>query len=186
MSYRFDWRVEGPFIAAWGLLGAVTYFGGVAPEVRAQRAAIADRELIAVQERELDTIRAKVVETRSGLERAEVDRDQAPVRLRRASEVNERLSRISGIAEAAGVKIDQIEPEKPSPFGRYAVVPIRISGIAGYGGLAGLIHRLHEEFPDTAARAFKLTALQEPGSANGRFSIDLAWYTAPEAGPALR
>ncbi|MCC6679092.1 MAG: type 4a pilus biogenesis protein PilO [Phycisphaerales bacterium] len=183
---QFDWRVEGVFVVAWAVLGAATYFGGVAPEARARRAAVADMALIAVQERELETIRAKVRDTRRGLEQAEKAREQAPVRLRRASEINERLARISGIGESAGVKIDQLEPEKPAPFGRYAVVPIRISGIAGYAGLAGLIRRLHIEFPDTAARGFKLSALQEAGSANGRFTIDLAWYTAPETGQPAR
>lgn len=180
LTTNFDWRVEGVFIAAWAMLGAVTYFGGVAPEARARREALADLEQISNQERELDDIRTRTHETRRGLEQAEKDREQAPIRLRRASEVNERLARISGIGEAAGVKIDELEPEKPAPFGRYSVVPIRISGVADYAGLAGLIRRLHIEFPDTASRSFKLTALQDAGSANGRFSIDLAWYTAPE------
>lgn len=183
---RFDWRVEGVFLAAWALLGLGMYLGAFAPEARDRRAALADQELLLANERDLDRVQTLVRDTRARLTRAEQDREQTPVRLRRASEVNERLARISAIGEAAGVKIDQLEPEKPAPFGRYAVVTIRVAGVASYSNLAGLIHRLHEEFPDTAAKAFRIAATQEPGSANGRFSVDLAWYTAPDAGPAPR
>jgi len=181
-----DLRVEGVFIAAWGILGAVMYFAGFAPEVAARRAALVDIQEIAAQQRDLERIHNSIRETRHKLEKTERDRDDTPVRLRRASEINERLARISGIGESAGVKIDQLEPEKPAPFGRYAVVPIRIAGVASYSGLAGLIRRLHDEFPDTAAHAFKLTGQLEPGSVNGRFIIDLAWYTAPETGQGHR
>lgn len=195
---RWDWRVEGVFLAVWAGLALAIFAIGFRPEADARhRAASAHDDLIA-REHERDLVRVQAEDARRRLEKAELLRDQAPVRLEQASQVNQRLSALSALAEGAGVKLDQLEPGKPSAQQRYTTVPVHLAGVASYVGLVELFRRLHDKFPDTRAPRFTLSANldapppvdQTPGKTSqnktpapeptGRFAIDLLWYAAPD------
>jgi Tfp pilus assembly protein PilO len=181
------WHVDLAGGCAAALLAAVAYFGVIGPTLdqRVRRAAQAD-ELREETEKGRELQRAlRASEARlAAVERATAS---PKFRLEPASRVNERLSRLTELATAAGVQVDTIEPAKEQAATMYTRVPIRLSGRGKYGDVVRFLVALRRQVPDNAVDEMTLVAQPSPSSPVATFTLGLAWHAAPPAaGPVAR
>ena len=123
------------------------------------------------------------------------------VTLKPASTMNQRLGDIATLAEPLGISITKLIPgpalaAPPAPAAAPSagapatppplttIVSIKLAGTGTYPAISGFLHALHDEFRDTALSSLKLSTNLEPHQSenlSATFSIDLAWYAAPDA-----
>ncbi len=122
------------------------------------------------------------------------------VTLKPASTMNQRLGDIATLAEPLGISITKLipgpasaapPPPAPAPSAGSPAAPplttivaIKLTGTGTYPAISGFLHALHDEFRDTALSSLKLSTNLEPHQSenlSATFSIDLAWYAAPDA-----
>ena len=102
-----------------------------------------------------------------------------PLRLEPATQVNQRLARLTDLANGAGLTIDEMRPGAIADGPDFKTVPILIAGNGTYPACAKFLHALRETFPDTAVLSFNTTNNSaSPESPAATFQFDLAWHAA--------
>lgn len=171
--------VDAAGVAACALLLGLAYLVGLAPRLRERAEAVQQRADLEMGRQEV----ARLEDERRALQARAADLESklasGPLRPSRASEVNGRVQAIVELAEQCGLRISQLSPGSPVPGDRFVVVPLKARGTGGYAALTSLISTLHERFPDTAVAALTLTG-SAAGDATPEFSVEFAWYTAPD------
>jgi hypothetical protein len=130
----------------------------------------------------------------AGLERARARLANESIVLRPAGELNTHVRRLTELAAAQGLKLDQINPGAPQRGPRYTSVPLKLGGTGTYGQVERFLRALRSEHPDTAVIAFQITQpLAEPvpagaskseklaqgaSVASAQFMLDMAWFAA--------
>ena len=106
--------------------------------------------------------------------------EKLPLRLEPASQINQRLARITDLANACKLTITEIRPGLVTDAVEFQTVPIQIIGTGTYPACAAFLHKLHANFPDTAVRSLE-TANNNPSPAStaGVYRLELLWHTAP-------
>ena len=79
------------------------------------------------------------------------------------------------MANEAHLSVAEIRPGVATEGRDFDAVPISLAGTGTYPACAAFMHRLHDQFPDTAIRSFR--AGQGDGT-TASFSFDLVWHTA--------
>ena len=101
------------------------------------------------------------------------------MRLEPVAQVNQRLARLTGLADASKLTIDEMRPGTISEGRDYKTVPILIAGNGTYPACAAFLHGLRQRFPDMAVMSFDTTNNSaSPDSPAATFQFDLAWHAA--------
>lgn len=117
-----------------------------------------------------------------GTRRAEAQRTYAEnnISLEPASQLNQRILRLTELATESGLVLDTIEPGKSAHAERYEAFPIHLSGRGDYRNCTKFLKILQDKLHDSGVTRIELSA--SPGinvPATGGFAFDLIWYTAP-------
>ena len=174
---RFNpWRVYATALLACAALTAGGYAAGVAAAIERGARVEAERAEFADRRREAGELATAAADARVELHAARQSLAALPLHLEPATMVNARLAKITELANEGRLSVSEVRPGAVATDGRdFDTVPIAIAGSGSYPAVAAFLHRLHEEFPDTAVRSFR--AAQAEG-ASAAFSFDLVWYTA--------
>lgn len=204
-----DWRIDLAGLGLAGLLGAGSYLLVVAPASAADERARSQRAALARMSEQIDDQEAQTRAAQARLERARALLAGNTVKLAAATELNERIGALAGLADAHGLRLDRLDPGARAATSRFVRVPIRLEGRAEYAAFAGFLAALHERFPDTAVATLTLSARRgegpgaggggggsggggggrvegasgndgSPGAVPAGFVVELIWFAAPE------
>jgi hypothetical protein len=102
-----------------------------------------------------------------------------PIHLEDASRMNRRLARINELAAGRGLRVQGVDPGAINRGTRYQTIDIKLAGSGGYLGCVQFLRDLHDQFPDTAVSAFRLSGNPQETDQPASFAFDLRWYASP-------
>ena len=108
----------------------------------------------------------------------------APLQLKPAHQINNRLAELTDLASRCGIRIEDIQPGKGARALRYEIVPIHVAGTGTYRTCTSFVHQLRQTYPDTGVAAFALSGNPNEPAEAARFSFDLEWFAALSDTPA--
>ena len=176
------WPVYAAGAAVCAFVSAVLWFAVLSSALQ-QRAARHARAA------ELRDRRHKAGETAGALaalrrKSASVEKSlqKTALRLEPAALVNDRLARLTDLANECGLSVDEVQPGKTTDGPHFQTVALHLAGSGSYPACAKFLHRLHDDFPDTRVRTME-TANTSPNPLVPQvaFRVDLLWYAAPQA-----
>ena len=105
---------------------------------------------------------------------AQVDAERR--RLQSAGHLNRRLARLTELAGATGLEVEEILPGQASRRPRYTIVPVTLTANGNYPTCAIFLARLKEAFPDTSVASFELNGYPQGPQRRARLHLDLRWH----------
>jgi Tfp pilus assembly protein PilO len=123
---------------------------------------------------------------RTQLTSAQTALAQIDIPLQPATSINLRVAELTTLAGECKLEMDAIQPGTITHSPRFGEIPIQISGRGTYRTMADFLHRLRRQFPDTAIRAFELSATPEDPNALASFNVRLVWYVQSARSDGLR
>src|SRR4051812_11888621 len=172
-------------VVAWSVavclgISAAGYFLGIAPAIAHVSERNADLAELANRQQQAVQAKKDLITTRKRIEEARKEVEELPLRLEPATVVNSRLNRVAEAASAAGVTLNEMQPQTAVDSQHYQTVPIRVTGAGSYPAVAAFLHTLRTQFPDTAVVLIDAQN-PSPGKENNvaTFRLDLEWHTTP-------
>ncbi len=166
------------------LICGAAYVLGVHPALDRRAAAEQDRRTL-LAELAAAASAAEEVKSAQGVRDRVLARRSESLQLERADQVNTRISRLTSLATAESISIQQLSPGAPRvETGKpYTAVPIRVQGVGAFADCVDFLRRLREEHRDIAVPSVRL-AISEPASENRAaridMTLDLVWHAAPD------
>jgi hypothetical protein len=179
------WHVDAAGATAVVALAALVYVAGVKPLHDARAAAAARQTELATRRDQSDRLSATLKTLDLRLADAVQTQAGNTLRLEPADQVNARVARLTALATANGIRVDEIKPGQPSRAGRFTTVPMHLTGIGSYSAFVGFIHDVRVQSPDTGISMFDAGCVPCLPQAQATFTLDLVWFAAP-ADPAVR
>jgi Tfp pilus assembly protein PilO len=173
------WKIYAGAIVVCALLSAGSYLFGARPAIARYNENL-DRQA------ELKTARQKAANllgtlnsSRTQLVAVNDALHSLTLRLEPVTTINQRLSRLTALANGTELKIDEMRPGAITEASDYQTVPILIAGSGTYPACATFLRELRKTFPDTAVRSFETTNnSSSPDSPAATFQFDLVWHAA--------
>lgn len=170
-------------IACLGLIGAGGYFVAIEPALDERTAFMRRSAEYSDTDREVVVMEANVRVDRRTLDERTSRLDQMDIKLETLAYANDRMVRVSRLAERFGLSVQSLQPGQPEVQGRHTLVPLRLAGLCSYTAMVDFIHAMRKEFPDTRVNALQVSAASDPGVSS--FSLDCTWFAAqPQAATA--
>ena len=173
------WKIYATGAAICAAVGAASYFAGVRPAVARHADAEAKQTELAAAKQKASGLIGTLNKSRGQLAAVNEALANVPLRLEAPSAVNQRLARLTALANASGLAIDEMRHGATSDGPDHQTVPILIAGNGTYPACARFLHELSRQFPDTAVRSFQTTnnsaSLDSPAAT---FEFELAWHVA--------
>ena len=120
----------------------------------------------------LSAVRQKLIDARTQIA-------ALPLHLQQASELNQRLAKLTDLAQSFGLQITAVQPAGSIDARHCLIIPIRIGGAGSYPAMARFLHQLPGTFPDTAVKSIQIAnPLGSRDNPVGTFQLELSWYTA--------
>jgi Tfp pilus assembly protein PilO len=177
---RARWRTAGVVAAVCAAVTAAGYGLGISPTVEHLAEHRARLDELAARRDAGARLRADLAAVRRRLDQTTRAVADLPLRLEPAAALNGRLHRLAEAATAAGVTLDEMQPQPAVDGPHYQTVPVRVAGGGTYPACAAFLHALRADFPDTAVRAIEATNPSPARDGNAVvFRLDLAWHTMP-------
>lgn len=177
---RLTRTIDAAGAAACSTVVAAVIFGGLVPLMHRHGDADARRRDLARQQQRAATAKSSVTMLHARLAQAQADLARNPVRLEDARRINSRLARITALAIGHGLEVQGVEPGNVTRGPRYQTIAMKLTGSGGYRGCVQFLHDLHDQFPDTAVTAVRLSGNpQDPTATSAAFDFELRWYAAP-------
>jgi Tfp pilus assembly protein PilO len=173
------WKIYAAGAVVCALLSAGTYTFGARPAITRHHEHL-DRqaELMAARQKAANLL-GTLNSTRTQLAAVNDALNNLTLRLEPATTINQRLSRLTALANATDLKIDEVRPGAIAEAPDYQTVPIQIAGSGTYPACAKFLRELRKTFPDTAVRSFETTNNSSPpDSPAATFQFDLVWHAA--------
>lgn len=156
------------------------YIGGVRP----LQLAYADTVSLKA---ELWVAKNKMAEQKSSESRATETAQQLTQRLEdldielsSIDQMNTRLSRVTSIAEDAGMTLESVRPGAEVRTDRYRAVAISLVGRTGYIEAGNFLEELLRQFPDTGLEGIRIERIKTDDDITGRLQLSMVWYAAPD------
>jgi Tfp pilus assembly protein PilO len=175
------WKIYVAGAIACAAISAAAYFFGIRPAVARHDDHIAQQVEIQAARQKAANLVGTLNHSRAQLAAVNEALDNLTLRLEPVSTKNQRLKRLTQLAEKCGLTIDEMRPGNVTEGSDYQTVPILIAGSGTYPACARFLHTLRQTFPDTAVRSFETTNNSaSPDSPAATFQFDLAWHAARE------
>ena len=163
-------------------LSAGAYGVGVRPASRRHAEQIASQTELHNARQKANNLAGQLNTTRAELARVNEAIANLPLRLEPVTQINQRLARITDLADSikpVKLTIDEMRPGVISDGRDYKTVPIYIAGNGTYPACAAFLHGLRKSFPDMAVLSFDTTNNSAtPDSPAATFQFELAWHAA--------
>lgn len=175
---RTYWQTVGAAVAVCAAVTAGGYCLGVSPAIEHLAEHQAKLDDLADRRAKASALRADLSAARRRLEQTNRAVADLPLRLEPAAALNGRLHRLAEAATAAGVSLNEMQPQPPIDGAHYQTVPVKVSGGGTYPACAAFLHVLRTDFPDTAVRTIEASNPAPGRDGNAvAFRLDLAWHT---------
>ncbi|MGE5607760.1 MAG: type 4a pilus biogenesis protein PilO [Bacillota bacterium] len=178
---RAFWRIDAVGLAILVGVTLIAYAVQVQPLVRSRRSMTAQQADLAAQQRKATELRGTVQSLKNQLTADQQVLAQESLELQPASQLNQQIGRLTDLAIEDGIQIDAVEPGKTTSGARYATIGVRVSGFGSYRNCAKYIRHISERFRDSSVSKIQLSTQASATPNSASFSLDLTWYTAPEA-----
>ena len=169
------WRIDVAGATVVVALAAVFYLAGLGPLLARREAVMARQERLGSQRARAGELERRLATAREHLEATRRELDRCAVHLEPTSAVNRRLAKLSDLASAAGLKVDQLKPGRAEQAVHYETVPIHIAGKGTYRECVAFLHCLRKVFPDTGVASLDLAGAPATASV---FQFGLKWHAA--------
>lgn len=180
-----DWKCWPVFAAGAGVCAAITlvvWFTVLSPALRQRDARIAKSNELVARRHKAGEVAGSLSAVRKKTETVESALQQTAMRLEPATLVNDRLARLTELANECGLSVDEVQPGQTTDGPHYQSVALKLAGSGNYPACARFLHRLHDTFPDTGVRGMD-TSNNSPNPVVPvvSFRLDLVWHAAPLA-----
>jgi len=173
------WKIYACGAVACAVLSAATYAFGVRPAVTRYNEALDRQAELKAAKQKAANLLGTLNNSRTQLTAINESLNSQTLRLEPASTINQRLSRLTALANASDLKIDEMRPGTVTEGAEFKTVPILIAGSGTYTSCARFLRELRKKFPDTAIRSFETTSnSSSPDLPAATFQFDLVWHTA--------
>lgn len=170
-------------LAIGALATAAVFFLGIQPMIDHRHHLQAQRETLAQEQERAEELSRTAQQLRANLQATRRAAERNPMRLASIRALNARLSEMTELGTATGLKIERIQPGQRHRGDHYHTVPIKLTGQGAFGANTRFLHRLHESFPDVAIASLSLSGRPDRASSDEapQFDLTLLWYAAPPA-----
>lgn len=181
--------IDSAGIAMLLVVIAAAYALGVHPALDRRAAAELDRATL-ITESENAKAATSALQDAIARRDAILARQGTQLILESSDQANSRISRLTALAAAEKIAIQQLTPGAPTrePGKPFISVPIRVQGSGEFAQCVSFLSRLRDEHRDIAVPTASLSIAQ-PASENQAarldITLDLVWYAAPDD-PAVR
>ena len=173
------WKIYVCGAVAAALLSAGAYAFGVRPAVARYNEHLDRQAELKAAKQKASNLVGTLNNSRTQLAAVTEILGTQTLRLEPASTINQRLSRLTGLANASDLKIDEMRPGAITDGAEFKTVPILIAGSGTYTSCAKFLRELRKKFPDTVVRSFETTSnSSSPDLPAATFQFDLVWHTA--------
>lgn len=176
---RLTRSIDAACAAACAIVLVALVFGGILPLLHHRGDAQARRRELIKQHHRVEVAKSSFVSMQAKLAAARAALAQNPIHLEDAGRINHRLARINELASGRGLQVQGVDPGTVNPGTRYQTIDMKINGQGGYRGCVQFLRDLHDQFPDTAVTAFRLSGNPQETDQPAVFNFDLRWYASP-------
>lgn len=107
--------------------------------------------------------------------------EKLDIELSNIDQMNTRLSRLTAIAEQAGMTLEGLRPGAEAKAERYRAIEITLVGRVYYLEAVEFLADLRSELPDTGLLGIRFERVATQESVSGRLQLEMVWYAAPNA-----
>jgi Tfp pilus assembly protein PilO len=173
------WKIYAGGAVVCALLSAGAYAFGARPAIAAYHEHVDQQSELRGAKQKAANLLGTLNSSRTQLTAVNDALNNLTLRLEPATTINQRLSRLTALANASDLKIDEVRPGAIAEATDYQTVPILIAGSGTYPACAKFLRELRKTFPDTAVRSFETTNnSSSPDSPAATFQFDLVWHAA--------
>ena len=173
------WHIYAVAALACAALSAGAYAVGVRPAIRRHAEQVAHQTDLRARKQKAANLAGQLNTARTQLAAVNETLRNRSLRLQPADLVNDRIGALAGLAEAAHLTLDVLQPGTASETADYKTIPILMAGSGTYPDCALFLHKLRKEFPDMAIRSFETTNNSAtPETPAATFQFDLIWHAS--------
>lgn len=177
------WKSWPVYASGAGVCAAVwvmVWLTLLSPALRQREARIAKANELVARRHKAGEVAGALGAVRKKTESVEAALGRTAMRLEPATLVNDRLARLTELANECGLGVDEVQPGEITDGPHYQSVALKLAGSGNYPAFARFLHRLHDAFPDTGVRGMD-TSNNSPNPVVPvvSFRLDLVWYAAP-------
>ena len=173
------YRIDAVAVVLCVLVTVAVYLVMVQPLAERNAAYAQQQQELEQGQHTVTHLTERLVAQQRQFERVNAALRKIPLRLSDGGSINNRLSDLTDLAHSCQLKINQIQPSRSRPGGRYDIVRVRMVGTGTYSDFAAFLNRLHRRFKDTGVRSFDLSADSKAQRTPASFTLELNWYTTP-------
>lgn len=165
--------------ASSAVVVATLVFGAMMPLLHHRGDSEARRLDLARQRQKVAAAKTSVASMQLQVAAARAALARNPIHLEDARQINRRLSRINELAAGRGLQVQGVDPGAVTRGARYQTIDMKLAGEGGYRGCVQFLRDMHDQFPDTAVTAFRLSGSPQETNQPASFSFELRWYASP-------
>lgn len=182
MNVLKRWRCKDMDLAAIALVIAISggfYWLAVKPVLASRDQFEVMKSKVTGQERNASQVAARQERIRNALVTASQALQAVDPHLEPATNVNSRISRLTGLAAKNDLKIDEVHPSEPGYCSDFGTVRVALNGRGCFASWEHFLHELAQSFPDTAIESFQLSGKPDGLVTPIEFQVSLVWYVSP-------
>lgn len=173
------WQVDAAGAASMAAILFMFYVLMVSPALKRRAMAEMQTDQLATQRDTLARVRAARQDADVKLALVQESVAHQRVQLEPRAQVNQRLARLTVLADDCGVEVERLSPGATADGSRHGTMTLRFSGRAPYQACESFIAGLHQRFNDTALTMLRLASSPE-SEGPVTMEIELLWFTAPD------
>ena len=177
------WRFRSPDIIGPVLciaLTVVAYFIGLRPPIRQRSESLLQEAQANRQRRRTSELDRTLRDAKARLQAVQQSIAETPLQLKREEHMISHLAALAGLASESHLEIEETQLGETVDTSRCKMTPIQISAEGDQAACALFLHRLSQNFPDTAVFAMEISAATKQPDSPVNFQVDLIWRFAPD------
>ncbi len=176
-SWRKHWRVNGVALSVIAALSAAAYIAQIAPALAERADADSAVGQMAAERVHIGQLNSELTKVREQTQAIRKPANGVAPTFDSEANMNDRLAKLTDLASAAGVQVDDMEPTGGSVSGPcFTVIGIRLTGKCGYRNCQRLLRSLHDKMPDVMVASVQLSASGTANPNDSSISLQLNWY----------
>jgi Tfp pilus assembly protein PilO len=176
------WRIYVGGAVVCAALSIAAYCVGVRPATLRRAEQVEKQSELHAARQKANNLAGQLNTARAELTRVNDAIASLPLRLEPVAQINQRLARLTDMADSirpVKLTIEEMRPGVASEGRDYKTLPIYIAGSGTYPACAAFLHGLRKNFPDMAVLSFDTTNNSaSPDSPAATFQFELAWHAA--------
>jgi len=152
------------------------YLASIVPLMASHEEFAADERAFATEQAHARHLETSLRTLRTQLREARRRADEGTVHLRPPATAPLHVAHISRLAADAGLQIDDIRTDAPTPGPYATAVPVHLAGSGSYRACARFLRRLRRALPETCVLSFALKGKPNDTAGAATLTMDLTWH----------